>query len=119
MRKPRSKIYKNGFDLIGQPLLHHKIELLKKENIIDENKVSRHQTVVFKTVWCAVMKFRIDEEFDDIKYIASKHLIFKIRYTEDIQTKHNIRFNQIIYSIESIEDINFTKEYLKIIAKEV
>lgn len=110
--------------LINPGLLKHKISVLRYEEVLDEEgfKVKDYKKILDCKAYLEKSKTKDDyigklssKTYDIESSIPTLNCV--IRYNKNITDKDYVQYEEKIYSISEVEDINFEKRFLRIVLK--
>ena len=101
--------------------LTKKISIVRKKTAKDEDGFSKETWEEHKTPWAKVNGLFGKEYWEAKKYNAENTVLFTIRYAScpDISREDRIIFHNTTFNIESVDNVMFKNEELRIKAKEV
>ena len=110
--------------LINPGLLKHKVAILRYEDIVDEEgfKIKDYKVVLECKAYLEKSKTKDDnigKSSTKTYYIESSVPTINcvIRYNKNITDKDYVKYNEKIYSISELEDIDFEGRFLRIVLK--
>ncbi|MGL4760409.1 MAG: phage head closure protein [Sarcina sp.] len=105
--------------------LNNRISFYKKENLLDDNgyRITNKPNIEYKC-WADINKYFSKLQFASINLDINKSLNIRIRYSKQInellsdETVKDIEilFNNISYTIASVDPYRYPKEYIVIVA---
>ncbi len=99
--------------------LKHKIQILSKQTITDEEGFTKEDYVVFADTWAKVTPTQGREFYQAAAIQAEKDVKFTIRYRKGITNDMQVKYNNQIYRIKSIIDWNEEHRYIDLICEAV
>lgn len=101
--------------------LRHRVTIQRSEDYRNENGITKSVWVDKATVWAHMRYISGREYWEAKKYEAESTVEFIIRYNEckDLSVKDKLLHNGIVYNINSIDNVLFKNETLKIKAMAV
>lgn len=98
--------------------LRHRITFQKVTYSLNENGFEEKQVEPVKTVWASVSDLKAREYFAAKAVQEENTVTFTIRYTEGIDQKLQILFQDKAYNIIGVDHMAYRKRYLEIKALE-
>lgn len=103
--------------------LNKAITIQKSTSYIDEHGVTKNKWVDYKTVWSNINNL-FGKEFWEAKQLNMENtVVFTIRYSIDFiemtSNQYRIKWDEKIYNITFIDNVQYSNTWLKIKAVEV
>ena len=121
MQRRPTKVYKRGYSLTGEPLLHHKIKVFKKVLSVNVLGESYEDYELYKTVYSLIIPQTgaiIQNKRADTILAKTTHK-FIVRFDENIKSDSYIISDGIKYDIDYALDPYNEHKYLEIFARVV
>lgn len=99
--------------------LDKRIEFLSMDDKKDEDGYPIKKETIIRKCWASVRGLRGKTFYSAAAVQAEKNKVFNCRYFKELDEKNQIRYNNKIYEIESINDLNEKHIEYEIHAKEV
>lgn len=121
MRKKQTKIYRDGLNLIGSPLLNKKITIYANANIENELGEITEKEVILKELFASI----IPKTGSLLAGRAGNTILTKtthkitVRYTDAIKENMIIKFKNHKYTTDYILNPYESDKYLEIFVQEV
>ena len=94
----------------------HFIKIIKGK---DEDGYPKDNEKLLKTVWASVRSLRGKEFFNAAKINSENLKVFNLKYFKGLETNMFIKYNEKLYNIKSINDLNENHKEYEIYASEV
>jgi SPP1 family predicted phage head-tail adaptor len=98
--------------------LDKRIEIIRLATSTDEDGFSTTEPVVLKKVWAKVQNLYGREYYQAASVQQENTVKFTIRYLTELDQTMQIRFNNKIYDIKSIDNIKYQNKFIEIKAIE-
>ena len=101
--------------------LTNRITILRKSSSPNEDDFEKETWCEYKTVWAKANTLFGKEYWAAKEYSAEDTVVFTIRYNAcpDLSRNDQIKFNGRIFNIDSVDNVKFKNESLKVKAKEL
>lgn len=98
--------------------MKYKITLLALNETPSPNGIVEKTLTPLKSAWASIKEYKQTRKLENQRQIDEKLISFIIRY-QDIQKAERIQYQNKIFTIETIDDMDFEKRFLQLTGREV
>ena len=99
--------------------LRNKIEIISKNKVIDEDGYPLEKEISIRKCYASIRGLRGREFFSSSQVQSEKYKVFNLRFFKGLNERMYIKYNDKLYNIKSINDLNERHIEYEIYATEV